>query len=92
MQESQLFPTDEAHLVAAVAVRRDVQTVAAATAEPPRLAEAARAARLALVVLDATGMGADPVVIYRRLLEAVVTVEHVAINLRIAYPDMELAA
>lgn len=91
MPEQLRITTDEAHLAAAVAVRRDVQAVASRAAESPHLQEAVNSARLALIALNATMIGTDPLVIYGRLIMALVSVERAALNVRVAHPEMELA-
>jgi hypothetical protein len=90
VHEQLRIPADDAHLVAALAVRRDVQAIAAATAEPPTLSLAIHDARLALIALNTMGIGSDQADIYRRLVKGVVSIEHVATSLRVAYPDLIL--
>lgn len=87
-----LIPDEAAHLMAAIAFRHDVQAALARSGRARNFGSAVTAAGAALAIARSTGMGADPAVLYRNLIDVVVAAEDVAIRLRVANPEMRLAA
>lgn len=79
-------PAELVAIEAALAVRRDIQAVAS----PPSLDPSIATARAALSDLCRSQIGDDIAGVYRRVIRVAAAAEAVAVNLRIASPDLEL--
>lgn len=82
-------PSDEDKLVAAFAVRRDIQATRAARGDDvPQLRTAIDLAHGSLSTMTRTGLGEDTSAIYARLLDVVVAAEDVLIRILLACPEI----